>query len=148
MDNSFFLSFLIVVVLAILLLFWFVYREERLAINERKRPAATPLSIIKRYKGTHAEAAMRFQSDATQMRATSYFPAENNWVPRKWRVWRLIAKPKGTLTVRYEKINVYVQEKTCPICAGRIRAAALVCHLCGHDFYVARQSQRAAAASG
>jgi hypothetical protein len=139
MYNSFSPSFLIVVVLAILVLFYFVYREERLAINERKRPAATRLSIIKRYKGTQADATMRFQSDANQMRARSYFPTVKTWIPG-WRVWHLIAKPKGTLTVTYEKINVFVEEKTCSTCAGRIRAAALVCHLCGHDFYVARQS--------
>jgi hypothetical protein len=103
MDNSFYSSFLIVVVLAILLLFYFVYREERLAISERKRPAATRLSIIKRYKGTQAEATMHFQSDAIQMRARSYFPTVKTWVPGQWRLWRLIAKPKGTLTVTYEK---------------------------------------------
>src|SRR5690242_10749945 len=99
MDNSFSSSFLIVVVLAFLVLFYFVYREERLAINERKRPAATRLSIIKRYEGTQAEATMRFQSDAIQMRARSYFPTLKTWVIGQRRVWHLIAKPKGTLTV-------------------------------------------------
>jgi uncharacterized protein UPF0547 len=141
MDNSFSSSFPIVVVLTFLVLIYFVYREERLAINERKRPAATRLSIIKRYEGTQADATMRFQSDANQMRVRSYFATVKTWVPGRWRVWYLIAKPKGTLTVTYEKINIFVEEKTCPTCAGRIRAAALVCHLCGHDFYVARQSR-------
>ena len=73
MGDSFSLSFLIVAALAILVLFYFVYREER-------------------------------------------------------------------LTKTYEKITVSVEEKTCPMCAGRIRAAALVCHFCGHDFYDARRS--------
>jgi Uncharacterised protein family UPF0547 len=140
MENSFFLSFLIVVTLAILVLFYLVYREERLTKIERKRRAATRLSIIKRYDGSQAEATMRFQSDAIEMRARSYFPTVKTWVPGPWRVWHLIVKPKGTLTVTYERITVSVEEKTCPICAGRIRAAALVCHFCGHDFYDARRS--------
>ena len=140
MDNTFSLSFLVVVALAILVLFYFVYREERLTKNERKRRAATRLSIIKRYEGSQAEATMRFQSDAIEMGARSYFPTVKTWVPGQWRVWHLIVKPKGTLTVTYEKITVSVEEKTCPMCAGRIRAAALVCHFCGHDFYDARRS--------
>jgi uncharacterized protein UPF0547 len=139
MDNNFSSSFPIVVVLAFLVLIYFVYREERLAINERKRPAAARLSIIKRYEGTQAEVTTRFRSDANQMRARSYFPTVKTWIPGR-RVWHLIAKPKGTLTVTYERITVYVKEKTCPTCGERIRAAALVCHLCGHDFYDVRRS--------
>jgi uncharacterized protein UPF0547 len=138
--DSFSLSFLILVVLAILVLFYIVCREERLTIKGRKRHTATPLSVIKRYKGSQAEATMRFESDATEMRAQSYFSTVKSWVPRRRRVWHLIGKPKGTLTVTYEKIIVSVKEKTCPICAKRIRAAALVCHFCGHDFNDVRRS--------
>ena len=140
MGDSVSLSFLIIAALAILVLFYFVYWEERLTKNEQKRRAATRLSIIKRYEGSQAEATMRFQSDAIEMAANSFFPTVKTWVPGQWRVWHLIAKPKGTLTVTYERITVSVEEKTCPICAGRIRAAALVCHFCGHDFYDARRS--------
>src|SRR5262249_26090841 len=140
MGNGFSLSLLIVVALAILVLFYFVYREERLTKNERKRRAAMRLSVIKTYEGSQAEATMRFQSDAIEMAANSYFPTVKAWVPGQWRVWHLIAKPKGTLTVTYERVTVYVEEKTCPICAGRIRAAALLCHCCGHDYYDANRS--------
>jgi hypothetical protein len=145
MDNTFFLSVLIVVFLAIIVLFYFVYRENRLTINERKRHAATRLSIIKRYEGSEAEATLRFQNDAIEMRARSYFPTVKTWIPGEWRVWHLIVKPKGTLTVTYEKITISAEEKTCPTCAGRIRAAALVCHFCGHDFYDARRSGQSTA---
>src|SRR5215469_15096680 len=87
MGNSFSLSFLIVVALTILVLFYFVYREERLTKDERKRRAATRLSIIKRYEGSQAEATMRFQCDAIEMGARSYFPTVKTWVPGQWRVW-------------------------------------------------------------
>ena len=46
----------------------------------------------------------------------------------------LIVKPSGTLTVTYERRTASLEEKTCPNCAERIKAAALVCHFCGHKF--------------
>ena len=46
----------------------------------------------------------------------------------------LIVKPNGTLTVTYERRAVSVEEKICPKCAERIKAAALVCHFCGYEF--------------
>ena len=47
--------------------------------------------------------------------------------------YMLIVKPDGTLTVTYER-QVIAEEKTCPMCAERVKAAALVCHFCGHKF--------------
>jgi hypothetical protein len=49
-------------------------------------------------------------------------------------LYMLIMKPnKGTLTVTYE-LRATTDEKSCPKCAEKIRAAALVCRFCGHSF--------------
>jgi len=56
----------------------------------------------------------------------------------------LIVKPVGALTVTYELRDSSslstlgaVDEKTCPQCAERVKAAALVCRFCGHKFTTA-----------
>lgn len=49
-------------------------------------------------------------------------------------IFMLIIKPKGSLAVTYERRAVSVEEKTCPRCAERIKASALVCHFCGYEF--------------
>lgn len=49
-------------------------------------------------------------------------------------LYLLIVKPPGTLTVTYERRAASAEEKTCPRCAERIKAAALVCHFCGNEF--------------
>jgi hypothetical protein len=36
--------------------------------------------------------------------------------------------------VTHELRTASVEEKTCPKCAERVKAAALVCHFCGHEF--------------
>jgi predicted Zn-ribbon and HTH transcriptional regulator len=111
--------------------------------------------IIKTYRGSQAEAAKRFQANSAEMAAHGYFPTSQSWAPGQWAVgafvvavlliflfglgililgYMLIVKPDGTLTVTYERRAASVEEKTCPRCAERIKAAALVCHFCGYEF--------------
>jgi predicted Zn-ribbon and HTH transcriptional regulator len=88
------------------------------------------------------------------MAAQGYFPTSQSWVPGQWGVgafiiafllcfiligilvviYMLIVKPDGTLTVTYEWRATSVEEKTCPRCAERVKAAALVCRFCGYEF--------------
>jgi hypothetical protein len=60
----------------------------------------------------------------------------------------LIVKPDGTLTVTYERRTASFEEKTCPMCAERIKAAALVCHFCGHKFSSDELAQQQRDAAG
>jgi hypothetical protein len=108
--------------------------------------------IIKTYKGSQAQATAAFQADSVEMAAQGYYPTSQTWAPGSYGcgafllalllcfvligivvfIYMLIVKPDGTLTVTYELRSV--EEKTCPKCAERIKAAALVCRYCGHNF--------------
>jgi hypothetical protein len=116
--------------------------------------------IIKTYKGTQAQATAAFQADSAKMAAQGYYPTSQTWAPGSYGcgafllalllcfvligivvfIYMLIVKPDGTLTVTYELRSVIsaratsVEEKTCPKCAEQVKAAALVCRFCGHNF--------------
>jgi hypothetical protein len=110
--------------------------------------------IIKTYKGKQSQTAERFRADAIEMAARGFFPKVQSWAPGQWRggdflaafllcffligfialVYMLIVRPDGTLTVTYERQTNPAEEKICPMCAERIKAAALVCRFCGHKF--------------
>ena len=108
------------------------------------------------YKGSQAQATRAFERDAADLATLGYFPTNQSWAPGQWGVgqfilalilcfvligiivfiFMLVVKPAGTLRVTYERRNVPVQEAemTCPQCAERVKAAALICRFCGHKF--------------
>ena len=103
-----------------------------------------------------------YQADSASMAAAGYFPTSQTWAPGEYGcgafllalllclilvgilvfIYMLIVKPDGTLTVTYEyralavsrAYSMSAQEKTCPKCAEQVKAAALVCRFCGHEF--------------
>jgi hypothetical protein len=133
------------------------YPQSSAGIQEIPQPTAGNQDrqiVIKTYGGTQSEAALRFQSDAVSMAERGYFPTSQSWTPGQWSAgayfaavlliflfglgililgYMLIVKPAGSLTVTYQ-LKPPVDEKTCPMCAERIKSAALVCHFCGHKF--------------
>jgi hypothetical protein len=149
---------LIIFGVAIAIGFVFVTRNK--GEKERERAISTGRRVIVRsYRGNQSDSDAAFQEDAVAMAARNYFPTSQSWAPGQWEagafviafllcfiligfvvfVYMLIVKPDGTLTVTYELREAAVQEKeveekTCPKCAERIKAAALVCHFCRYEF--------------
>jgi hypothetical protein len=83
----------------------------------------SPLPVItKSYTGTQDEVRERFDVDARALGLAGYVPTYQAWAPDR------------TLTVTYELRATPDLEKACPMCAERIKEAALVCRFCGHKF--------------
>lgn len=126
-------------------------------------PAAKPPVVVKAYKGNQDTATRVFQADATAMAVQGYVPTSQNWAPGAYGcgafigalflcivligivifIYMLLVKPEGTLAVTYELRDVALAtptsvtsaaEKTCPMCAEQVKAAAQVCRYCGHTF--------------
>lgn len=118
--------------------------------------------VVKTYKGNEQQAAKAFQADAAKMAEKGYFPTSQTWAPGSYGcgafvlalilfviaigivifIYMLLVKPPGTLSVTYEyrpapkpqPPALPVDEKTCPQCAERVKAAAKVCRFCNHPF--------------
>ena len=119
--------------------------------------------IVKTYKGkTKEQAIAAYQTDSTLMSEQGYSPTAQSWAPGQYGcgafllslllcflivgiivfIYMLIVKPEGTLSVTYElrlpsvdpQKAIPVEEKTCPQCAEQVKAAALVCRFCSHNF--------------
>lgn len=110
--------------------------------------------VIRNYPGrTQADASTLFAKDARQLASYGYRPVSQSWAdgrPGLKRVaaigvFSLAARPPGTLTVTYQRVTSLASpatsEMTCPRCAETIKAAALVCRFCGHDFTASRLEQ-------
>ena len=162
-DSSLSVAILIIVLFAVLLGFVFFravsLNRKQVAQTESDVVAGLVAfksqTIIKTYKGSQTEATKLFQVDSIEMAAKGYFPVAQSWAPGQWGcqaflvafllsllliglivfIYMLIVKPDGALTVTYgRRVDHSIEEKTCPMCAERIKVAALVCHFCGHKF--------------
>ena len=143
--------FALVAVIALVL--WAGFRTQKQS-KQLEASAIQSGIVITKYRGSQEQASSSFQKDAIEMAAKGLFPISQSWAPGQWGagpfiialllcviligivvfIYLLIVKPPGTLTITYERRAASAEEKTCPRCAERIKAAALVCHFCGNEF--------------
>lgn len=125
--------------------------------SRSKGKAKKPLqkTVVKTYHGDHDGAQRAYRKDAPKMAEQGYFPITQSWAEGSHGCgsflfalvlcvvlvgiliffYMLIVKPPGTLTVTYElREESLVEEKTCPRCAEKVKAAAKACRFCNHEF--------------
>lgn len=118
--------------------------------------------VVRTYKGNQATTAELFRVDAARMAADGYVPTSQQWAPGEYGcgsfllalllcfvivgllmfIYMHFVKPDGTLSVTFERraeaggsgTLTPSEEKTCPMCAEQVKAAAQVCRFCGHSF--------------
>ncbi len=117
--------------------------------------------IVKTYKGKETEAMDAFRVDSNQMAALNYYPTSQSYAAGSYGcaafigalllclilvgvfvfIYMLIVKPDGVLSVTYEyrpntskNIELASNEKTCPMCAEKVKQEAKICRFCGHKF--------------
>jgi hypothetical protein len=136
--------------------------RESFNLNNTNRLSPQNKIIIKTYRGDQQQATIAFQTDAAKMAAKGYFPTAQSWAPGTYGcgafllalllciilvgilvfIYMLIVKPSGILSVTYELrqapettlSTISANEKTCPKCAEQVKAAAIICRYCGHNF--------------
>lgn len=120
-----------------------------------------PRVIVKTYSGNENEAMAQFRLDAEYLAKKDYYPTSQTYAPGSYGcaafigalllclliigilifIYMLIVKPAGKLSVTYEyrpsdlaQLENYEDEKTCPMCAEKVKAEAKICRFCGHKF--------------
>ncbi len=112
---------------------------------EQRKP-----TVIKTYKGNEEISRRVFNHDKIAMQKQGYYPTSINYTPGSWGcgsfliatlllliligiivfIYMIIVKPAGYLTVTYE---LREQEKTCLMCAEKVKYEAKICKHCGHE---------------
>ena len=126
------------------------------------RTGTEPLeqTIVRTYKGKQQADTLRdFNREAPLLAQAGYEPTSQSWAPGQWGagafivalllcfllvgififLYLLIVRPEGTQSVTFGRHasgppTAVDETKVCPRCAETVKAAALVCRYCGHDF--------------
>lgn len=120
----------------------------------------SPKTVVRTYKGSIQDATAAFKKDALEMAKYDYYPTSQNYTPGQYGcgsfiialllclilvgilvfIYMLIVKPPGVLSVTFEHRSdtqasmENIDDKTCPMCAEKVKQQAKICRYCGHAF--------------